>query len=78
MVHPGRALGAGCRAPGRLGAPGRRAGPALQGPARHTRGLGEFSQAQLHGRRLSRPALVLLGSGRSAAEDPEGCWSEHV
>ena len=78
MAHPGRALGAGCRAPGGLGAPGRRAGPALQGPACHTRGLGKFAQAQLHGRRLSRPALVLLGPGRSGAEDPQGCCSEHV
>ena len=78
IVHPGRVLGAACRTPGRLGAPGRGAGPALQGPARHTRGLEEFSQAQLHGRRLSRPALVLLGPGRSAAEDPEGCWNEHA
>ena len=68
-MHPGDALGAGCRVPGGLGAPGRHAGPAPQGPACHTLGVGEFSQARLYGRRLLRPALDLLGPGRRERSD---------
>ncbi len=41
----------------------------LQGPARHRRGGWEFWQAQLHGRRLSRPALEVLGPGRRERSD---------
>ena len=68
-MHAGNALGAGCRVPGGLGAPGRHAGPAPQGPACHTLGVGEFSQARLYGRRLLRPALDLLGPGRRERSD---------
>ena len=48
--------------------------PAMRDTLR--RGLSQASE--LHGRRLSRPALGLLGPGRSAAKDPQGCCREHA
>ena len=50
-------------------APGRRAGPALQGPVRCGRGGGDLTQGQLHGRRLSRRALDHPGPGRRERSD---------
>ena len=76
MLHSGRMLGAACRVPGGLGAPGRRGGR-LRTP-RHEPGVSEFAQARLHGRRLSWPALDRLGPSRSEAEDLESCCSEHM
>ena len=57
---------AACRAPGSAG-PTRR--PRVRGRcATHSDGR-EFRQARLHGRRLSRPALELLGPGRRERSD---------
>ena len=55
--------------PGGFLAPARYAGPALQGPACPRRGGSGLHASDLHGRRLSRPALELLGPGRRERSD---------
>ena len=71
-MHDGAAwYGVGCCLPraGRLGSAGPTRRPRVRGRrATHSDGW-EFRQARLHGRRLSRPALELLGPGRRERSD---------